>query len=85
MRCKPLVAEADDTVVSTVPHRADNQQDIRRAGQVLTLDQQRAILLLDIYGYSAEESGAVLGVTASTVKSRAARGRARLATSKLAA
>ena len=78
-RRKPLVAEADETMPSTVPPRSDNQQVMRWAGTVLSRGQQQAILLIDIYGYSSREAGQVLDVSPATVKSRAARGRARLA------
>jgi RNA polymerase sigma-70 factor, ECF subfamily len=78
-RRRPLVAEADETVPCPVPHRSDNKQELRWAGRVLSRGQQQAILLMDIYGYSADEAAQVLGVSPGTVKSRASRGRARLA------
>ena len=41
-------------------------------------DQQAALVLVDMLGYSIADAAAVLGVSEGTVKSRAARGRARL-------
>jgi RNA polymerase sigma-70 factor, ECF subfamily len=80
-RRRQLVVEPDETVPSSEPFRTDDNQDIRRACRnVLTRDQMRAILLVDVYGYSLAEASDVLGVPPGTVKSRAARGRARLAT-----
>lgn len=80
VRRRPQVAEPDETIPSTAPDLSDCQQDMRRAGKVLTRDQQRAILLVDVYGFPLREAARILGVPSGTVKSRAARGRARLAT-----
>jgi len=42
-------------------------------------DQQRvALILVDMLGYSVAEAGEILGISVGTVKSRCARGRARL-------
>lgn len=54
----------------------------RAAGELLARlpDEQRlAIVLVDVEGYSVTEAADALGVAAGTVKSRCARGRARLA------
>ncbi len=78
-RRRPLVAEPDEAIPSTAPEQSDSLQDIRRAGRALSRDQKRAILLVDVYGYSLRDAAVILGVPAGTVKSRAARGRARMA------
>lgn len=44
----------------------------------LNPDQRAALVLVDVEGYSVEEAAAVLGCAVGTVKSRCARGRARL-------
>jgi RNA polymerase sigma-70 factor, ECF subfamily len=45
----------------------------------LPVDQRAAIVLVDIEGYSVADTAAILDVAEGTVKSRCARGRARLA------
>ena len=42
-------------------------------------DQRSAIVLVDVEGYSVAETAVMLGIADGTVKSRCARGRARLA------
>ncbi len=79
VRRRPPVAEPDEGIPCTAPQLSDWRQDLRRAGAVLTREQRQAILLTDVYGYPLLEASRILGVPAGTVKSRAARGRARLA------
>ncbi len=43
-------------------------------------DQKAALVLVDMEGYSVAEAAAILEAPSGTVKSRCARGRARLAT-----
>ena len=45
---------------------------------MLNPDQRAALVLVDMEGYSVEEAAAILGCALGTVKSRCARGRARL-------
>jgi len=45
----------------------------------LPTDQRAAVVLVDVQGLPVEEAAAVLGVPSGTVKSRCARGRAKLA------
>jgi RNA polymerase sigma-70 factor (ECF subfamily) len=52
--------------------------DILSALQTLNADQRAAIVLIDMEGYSVEEAAAILGCAPGTIKSRCARGRARL-------
>ncbi|GAB11715.1 RNA polymerase ECF-type sigma factor SigM [Gordonia araii NBRC 100433] len=51
---------------------------INRAMRLLPEDQRRAILLVDVEGYSVAETAELLGVATGTIKSRCARGRLRL-------
>jgi RNA polymerase sigma-70 factor (ECF subfamily) len=52
---------------------------VRQALAQLPIDQRTAIVLVDLQGYSVAEVAAILEVAEGTVKSRCARGRARLA------
>ena len=56
----------------------DSRLDVDAALRVLTPPQRAALVLVDMLGYSVADAGAVLGVTEGTVKSRCARGRAKL-------
>ncbi len=53
--------------------------EIERALATLSPDQRAAVVLVDIQGYSVDDAAAVLGCPPGTVKSRCARGRAKLA------
>jgi RNA polymerase sigma-70 factor, ECF subfamily len=57
---------------------SDTAIDVRAALQQLVPEQQAALVLVDMLGYSVVDAALVLGVPEGTVKSRAARGRARL-------
>ena len=52
---------------------------LENALQELPADQRIAVILVDIEGYSPAEAGDILNIPPGTVKSRCARGRARLA------
>ena len=52
---------------------------VRAALAQLPADQRAALVLLDLEGYSVAEIAEMLGIAEGTVKSRCARGRARLA------
>jgi RNA polymerase sigma-70 factor, ECF subfamily len=52
--------------------------DVRAALRTLPPDQRAALVLVDMLGYSVADAAGVLGVSPGTVKSRCARGRARL-------
>jgi RNA polymerase sigma-70 factor (ECF subfamily) len=63
----------------TDPGEAREQRDdVAQALRRLNPDQRAALVLVDMEGYSVEEAAAVLGCPPGTVKSRCARGRARL-------
>ncbi|MBO0816096.1 MAG: RNA polymerase sigma factor SigM [Actinobacteria bacterium] len=57
---------------------ADTALDVMAALRTLPPDQQAVLVLVDMLGYSVADAGAVLGISPGTVKSRCARGRARL-------
>ena len=52
---------------------------VRAALAALPPDQRAALVLVDVQGYPVAEAAAILGVAEGTVKSRCARGRARMA------
>jgi RNA polymerase sigma-70 factor (ECF subfamily) len=52
---------------------------IQAALDQLPEDQRRPMVLIDIEGYSVAETARMLGIAEGTVKSRCARGRAKLA------
>ena len=52
--------------------------DVLAALGTLSAEQRAAIVLVDMEGYSVDEAATLLGCPAGTVKSRCARGRARL-------
>ena len=57
----------------------DTALAVEAALGTLPVEQRAAITLVDIEGYSVADTAAMLGVAEGTVKSRCARGRARLA------
>jgi RNA polymerase sigma-70 factor, ECF subfamily len=57
----------------------DVSLDVQSALRTLAPDQQAALVLVDMLGYSVADAAEILGVSPGTVKSRCARGRARLA------
>ena len=52
---------------------------VREALAALPVDQRAALILVDVEGYPVAEAAEMLGVAEGTVKSRCARGRARMA------
>jgi RNA polymerase sigma-70 factor (ECF subfamily) len=58
--------------------KSDTAMDVTAALRRLVPEQQAALVLVDMLGYSIADAAEVLGVSEGTVKSRAARGRARL-------
>ena len=57
----------------------ETQLAVHEALGTLPEEQRAAIVLVDIEGYSVAETASILGVAEGTVKSRCARGRAKLA------
>jgi RNA polymerase sigma-70 factor (ECF subfamily) len=70
------VLEPVDPVAVAVEH--DRRAAVLRALETLPFDQRAALVLVDMEGYSVEETAEILGCAAGTVKSRCARGRAKL-------
>jgi RNA polymerase sigma-70 factor (ECF subfamily) len=71
---------ADDTYpVSDPSSRTDTAVVVQRALMRLPVDQRAAVVAVDMQGYSVADAARLLGVPQGTVKSRCARGRARLA------
>ena len=68
---------AGEPVAPAVDH--DTVLVVREALGRLPIDQRTAIVLVDLEGWSVAEAAAILEVAEGTVKSRCARGRARLA------
>ncbi|GAA2824954.1 RNA polymerase sigma factor SigM [Kitasatospora paracochleata] len=58
--------------------RAELRQEVAAALDGLPADQRAALVLVDMQGYPVAEAAEMLGVPVGTVKSRCARGRARL-------
>jgi RNA polymerase sigma-70 factor, ECF subfamily len=56
----------------------DTTLDVQAALSTLVPDQRAALVLVDMLGYSIADAAGILGVSEGTLKSRAARGRARL-------
>jgi RNA polymerase sigma-70 factor (ECF subfamily) len=74
-RTEELGTEAD----SADPVLANEERaDIASALSTLNPDQRAALVLVDMEGYSVEEAAGMLGCAVGTVKSRCARGRAKL-------
>jgi RNA polymerase sigma-70 factor, ECF subfamily len=59
--------------------QAERRDRVLRALQDVPFEQRAALVLVDMEGWSVAEAAAALGVPEGTVKSRCARGRARLA------
>lgn len=63
---------------SAPAERNDLHRELLNALRTLPADQRAALVLVDMQGYPVAEAARVLGVPTGTVKSRCARGRARL-------
>jgi RNA polymerase sigma-70 factor (ECF subfamily) len=88
MRRKSVRPVADDELIEAaerdapVTDQAGEREislEVTAALKLLPVDQRAALVLVDMMGYSIDDAAAVLGVPAGTVKSRCARGRAKLA------
>jgi RNA polymerase sigma-70 factor (ECF subfamily) len=76
---RPTVPLADTEPMPVAPVDSDTALDVRAALAQLPVEQRAALVLVDVQGYSVAEVAAILDVAEGTVKSRCARGRARLA------
>jgi RNA polymerase sigma-70 factor (ECF subfamily) len=77
-RAQPTTPLIEDTAVSDRTSQVDTVLVVRRALMRLPAEQRAAVLAVDMHGYSVADAAALLGVAEGTVKSRCARGRARL-------
>lgn len=77
----PLPDHADQTLANPTDAFAtrDTAMDVQAALGELPAEQRAALVLVDVQGYPVAEAAEILGVAVGTVKSRCARGRARLA------
>jgi RNA polymerase sigma-70 factor, ECF subfamily len=77
---RPVVAASDIVEAITVDPAAAHELalDVGQALQRLSVEQRAAVVLVDMMGYAIDDAADVLGIPPGTVKSRAARGRARL-------
>ena len=78
-QARPSVPLADHEPGAVPAVDSDTALDVRAALARLPAEQRIAVVLVDVQGYSVAEAAAVLQVPEGTVKSRCARGRARLA------
>lgn len=82
---RPVVPMGDDaTLDSVAPKNSDPTAahevclDVNEALQRIPFEQRAALVLVDMMGYAVDEAARVLEVPPGTIKSRCARGRARL-------
>ncbi len=68
-----LVAQGSDAARAT-----DTKLDIDAALRILPPEQRTALVLVDMLGYSVNDAAAIMNTSTGTIKSRCARGRARL-------
>jgi RNA polymerase sigma-70 factor (ECF subfamily) len=87
MRRRSVRPVADEELIDAVErdsplsdHTVEREvsMEVSAALKLLPPDQRAALVLVDMMGYSVEDAAAVLEVPAGTVKSRCARGRAKL-------
>lgn len=77
LRCTELLD--DHAAVGDRTAEVDTALDVRAALNRLPAAQRAAVVAVDMAGYSIADAARALGVAQGTVKSRCARGRARLA------
>lgn len=83
-RADPLPDDPDRAVELSVISETDpleikeRRADVTAALAQINADQRAAIILVDMEGYPVEEAARILGCAVGTIKSRCARGRARL-------
>ena len=78
----PEHLDTDPDLAVTPPDPVETEEeraDVATALGHLNPDQRAALVLVDMQGYSVDEAAQILGCAPGTVKSRCARGRARLA------
>jgi RNA polymerase sigma-70 factor (ECF subfamily) len=81
-QARPTVPLPSDDVAPAAPDQLnarDQATDVANALATLPVEQAAALVLVDALGYPVEEAARILEAPTGTVKSRCARGRARLA------
>jgi len=73
-----LTSSSDDDDPVLRSERSEVQHQVLAALRELPEEQRAALVLVDMEGYSVEDTARMLGVAVGTVKSRCSRGRARL-------
>jgi RNA polymerase sigma-70 factor (ECF subfamily) len=76
---RPTVPLPETDVTPAPAADRDTAIVVREALATLPVEQRAALVLVDIQGYAVAEAAEILGVAEGTIKSRCARGRARLA------
>ncbi len=82
---RPVVSMGDDATFDAVAPKTPDPTvahelslDVTAALQRIPYEQRAALILVDMMGYAVDEAAEVLEVPPGTIKSRCARGRARL-------
>jgi len=79
---RPVASGGDDLDLLARRPQADPDRDVAldvlAALRTLVPEQRAALVMVDMLGYSVADTAEILGVSPGTVKSRCARGRARL-------
>ena len=78
-QARPTVPLPETDLTPAPTTDRDTALDVRDALGQLPADQRAALVLVDVQGYPVAEAAEILGVPEGTIKSRCARGRARLA------
>jgi RNA polymerase sigma-70 factor, ECF subfamily len=82
---RPVVSMGDDSTFDAVAPKGSDPTsvhettlDVSAALAQIPFEQRAALILVDMMGYSVDDAAAILEVPTGTIKSRCARGRARL-------
>jgi RNA polymerase sigma-70 factor, ECF subfamily len=82
---RPAVSVADEQAFealvpqgSDAARATDTRLDIDAALRILPPEQRTALVLVDMLGYSVNDAAVIMNTSTGTIKSRCARGRARL-------
>jgi RNA polymerase sigma-70 factor, ECF subfamily len=78
-QARPTVPLPESDLTAAPVDDRDTALVVQSALAQLPVEQRAALVLVDVQGYSVADAAALLGVPEGTVKSRCARGRARLA------
>ncbi|GAA3280261.1 RNA polymerase sigma factor SigM [Dactylosporangium vinaceum] len=78
-QARPTVPLPETDVTPAPASDRETALDVRQALLQLPIEQRAALVLVDVQGYAVAEAAVMLGVAEGTIKSRCARGRARLA------